>query len=103
VASAPRAPKKFTIELANGVSIEIDGKGNLKIKGAKSFDLSCDGEIKLRGETVNIQAKKDLYMGAEHAVSQSKTLHFNPLNKTKRKSGYGKKRSALRRTQTRRR
>jgi hypothetical protein len=89
--------------LANGVSIEIDEKGNLKIKGAKSFDLSCEGEVKFRGETVTIEAKKDLYIGAEHTVSQSKTIHLNPLNKTKRKSGYGKKRSAIRRTQTRRR
>lgn len=97
---ARQAPNPFIIQLDNGVSIEIDAKGKVKIKGAKALDFSCEGEVKLRGETVNIQAKKDLYIGSEHTVAQSKTLHLQPL---KSKTGYGKKRSALRRTQTRRR
>ena len=99
-ADSAQRVRKNTIELEGGVTIECDQDGNLKIKGAKSLNIVTEGELKLKGDTVNIQAKRDLYLGSETSVLQSKTVHLNPL---KGKTGYGKRRSALRRTQTRRR
>lgn len=74
------------VEVEGGVTIHIDAKNNVTIKGHNKIKFMCDGDLEFDAKNINMQAQENVYIGSgKHLVQQAPRIDLNP---EKHKSGY---------------
>ncbi len=76
------------VEVDGGVTIHIDAKNNVTIKGHEKIRMKCDGDFEVDAKNINMQAQENVYIGSgKHLVQQAPRIDLNPkINQ----SGYKK-------------
>lgn len=60
-----------TVEVEGGVTIHIDQYNNVTINGYNNLNLDSKGDVNIKGENINIEAKT-------HLVHKAKRIDLNP-------------------------
>lgn len=76
------------VEVDGGVTIHIDAKNNVTIKGHNKMKFVCDGDLELDAKNIKMQAQENVYIGSgKHLVQQAPRIDLNPEHDN---SGYKK-------------